>query len=396
MTTIDIREQTATPTREELVKRARALAPTLRERAPAAEQERGVHAETMADIVASGINKVLIPRRFGGYELGFATLNEICVELSKGCTSTSWLSSFLNSHGWVVAHFPVQAQEDVWAEGPDVNIGGIFAPMGTVTEVDGGYRMSGRWPWSSGVSHNSWTILGSFIEGQTPPKLHLFLLGPGDFAWEDSWHNAGLTASGSHDTVVDNAFIPSHRVIPFEWVREGLGSGVEFHESTLYRAPLATGFGNNAAHIGLGAVEGAYEHLRESLKTRASSVSGAGLAQHPVIQAGLAETAAQIDVARMLLARTEQHVEHPEALDLDLRARCRRDNVYAVKILIEAIDRVQQLAGARGMYTSNPIQRSWRDLHAIGTHVNFNFQAASEFFGRLELGLEPPAYDVYY
>lgn len=395
MTTLDTHERTTTPTREDLVERARALAPTLRERALVAEQERGVSAETMADVVASGINKVLIPRKFGGYELGFPTLNEICVELSKGCTSTSWLSSFLNSHGWLVAHFPVQAQEEVWADGPDVNIGGIFAPMGTVTEVEGGYRMSGRWPWSSGIAHNTWTVLGSFIEDQ-PRKLHLFLLGPGDFTWEDSWHNAGLTASGSHDTVVDNAFIPSHRVMPFEWAREGLGPGVELHASSLYHVPLATGFGNNAAHIGLGAVVGAYEHLRDSLKTRASSVSGAGLAQHPVIQAELAETAAQIDAARMLLARTEQHVDHPENFDLALRARCRRDSVYAVKILIEAVDRVQRLAGARGMYTSNPIQRAWRDLHAIGTHVNFNFQAAGEFYGRLELGLEPPAYDVYY
>lgn len=299
----------------------------------------------------------------------------------RGCTSSAWLASFLGAHSWLLSHFPEQAQADVWSDGPDVSIGGIFAPMGKAKAVDGGYVLDGRWPWSSGIIHDEWTILGAFIEGQTPPKLHMFLIAPGDFTWEDTWHNVGLSASGSHDTVVENAFVPTHRVMPFEWARDGVGPGVESLGSSLYQVPLAPGFSYNAAYVALGAARGAYEYLREWTKSRASSVTGAGVAEHPSTQAELTETAVELDSAQLLLERTGRRILNPAALDLKTRVECRRDNVYSVKVILSALDRMQRMAGARGMYVSNPIQRAWRDAHAIATHVVFNFQTVGEFYG---------------
>lgn len=386
----------ATATHEELAEKARALASVLRERADDAEKARNVSSETMAEIVATGIARSLTPRKWGGYELGFRTANETVMELAKGCTSTAWVSSFLCAHAWLVSHYDERAQAEVFADGPDVNIGGIFAPMGRAKPVDGGYVLSGRWPWSSGISHDKWTILGSFIEGQSPPQLHLFLMGPGDFTWEDTWHNVGLSASGSHDTVVEGAFVPSHRVIPFAWARDGIGPGVESLNSSLYRIPLASGFSMNAGHVALGSARGAYEYFREWTKTRASGVTGLSVAEHPSMQSDLAETAVELDSAQLLLERSLRRVQHPENLDLAARAEIRRDNVYAVKVAVRAVDRLQRLAGARGLYASNPVQRTWRDVHAIATHVVFNFQSAGEFYGRLEFGLEPPARDPYF
>ncbi|KQU01954.1 hypothetical protein ASG56_20775 [Rhodococcus sp. Leaf7] len=396
MTTMDIEAPAAMATHDELVERARALAPILRERAVPAELDRNVSAETMADIVAAGLGRVMTPRKWGGYELGFETVSDTCLELAKGCTSSAWLASFLGAHSWLLSHFPEQAQADVWSDGPDVSIGGIFAPMGKAKAVDGGYVLDGRWPWSSGIIHDEWTILGAFIEGQTPPKLHMFLIAPGDFTWEDTWHNVGLSASGSHDTVVENAFVPTHRVMPFEWARDGVGPGVESLGSSLYQVPLAPGFSYNAAYVALGAARGAYEYLREWTKSRASSVTGAGVAEHPSTQAELTETAVELDSAQLLLERTGRRILNPAALDLKTRVECRRDNVYSVKVILSALDRMQRMAGARGMYVSNPIQRAWRDAHAIATHVVFNFQTVGEFYGRLELGLEPPTRDPYF
>ena len=157
--------------------------------------------------------------------------------------------------------------------------------------------------WASNIVHSQWVILGSFIENESPPHLQLFLLDSSQFTWKDTWFNAGLCGTGSNTTVVQNAFVPEHRVIPIEWATEGLGSGVESNPNPIYRSPFATGFGALVATVALGAVRGAYEQFRDWTRDRVSGTTGLGVAGRTPVQIALAESAAEIDVAEMLLQR---------------------------------------------------------------------------------------------
>jgi alkylation response protein AidB-like acyl-CoA dehydrogenase len=383
-------------THEELVDRARGLVPMLRERAAETASARDVPLDIVDAIEKAGIPRSLTPRRWGGYELGFRTLCDTTYELAKGCASTAWCTSFLSAHTWIVCHFDEQAQAEVFGPDPDTRLGGIFAPMGQAKPVDGGFRLSGRWPWSSGIAHCPWTLVGAFIEGQAPPELHLFLLGPGDFTWDDTWFNVGLEGTGSHDTVVQDAFVPAHRVIPWDWVREGHGSGVDSNPAALYRTPLVPSLFSLLGMLALGSVRAAYEDFREWTKTRTSSVTGLNAADHPALQIGLTETAAEIDAAELLLARCIERVSDPDSLDYRLRVECKRDVSYSVQMLLRAIDRLMALGSARAFFDTNPLQRTWRDMHALSAHFTMNFQVAGELYGRLELGLEPPPRDHFF
>jgi len=386
----------STVTHEDLVERARDLIPILRERAESTASGRDVPLDLVAMIEKTGIPGSLTPARWGGSELGIRTLCQATHELAKGCASTAWCTAVETAHTWVLCHFSEQAQADFFESDPNPHLAGIFAPMGQAKAVDGGFRLSGRWPWSSGVAHCGWALVGSFIEGQNPPQLNVFLLGPGDFTWENTWHNVGLEGTGSHDTVVQDVFVPAYRVLPWEFIREGGGPGVKLNQSNLYRMPFAPAMFALLGMLALGAVRGSYEYFRDWTKTRTSGFTGLAAASHPALQIGLAEAGAEIEAAELLLMRCLDRVEAPETLDYTLRVQCKRDVVYAVQMLVRAIDRLMAIGSARAFFGGNPLQRTWRDIHALSAHYNMNFQVAGELFGRLELGLEPPPKDHFY
>lgn len=393
-------ENTATAplavTHEELVDKARGLVPYLRDHAAATESARDMSSEALEMIMETGIPRCLTPRRWGGYELGFRTLCETTSELAKGCASTAWCTGFLSAHTWMLCHFDEQAQAEVFEGNPDARLSGMFAPSGRAQPVDGGYRLSGRWPWSSGISHAEWMMVGGFIERDGPPQLHFFLLAPGEFEWEDTWYNAGLGGTGSHDTVIQDGFVPAHRVIPWEWVRDGTGLGAESNPGPIYRTPFVPPFFALLGMLALGAVRGAYEEFAEWSKTRASGVTGLKAAEHPVLHIGLTESAVEIDAAELLLNRCIDRSSNPDALDARMRVECKRDVAFSVQMLVRAMDRLQQLGGARGLFQSNSLQRTWRDLHTVAAHFTMNTQVAGELYGRLELGLEPPPRDPFF
>jgi 3-hydroxy-9,10-secoandrosta-1,3,5(10)-triene-9,17-dione monooxygenase len=270
----------------------------------------------------------------------------------------------------------------------------VFAPTGRARRVDGGFRLSGAWPWASGIEHCDWLVGGAFVEGDAPPHLHFFLLDATQFTWEDTWFNAGLRGTGSHTGVADDAFVPAHRVIGVERASEGLGPGVESNPNPLYRTPFPPPFGALCATVTLGTVRGAYEQFCDWTRDRASGTTGLGAAGRAPVQIALSQTAAQIDAAELLLARVIARSGDPDALDYRTRVTCRRDTGYASQMLVDAVDRLQRLGAARGLLDANPLQRAWRDAHAVASHILFNFDGIGERYGRLELGLEPPSLQI--
>ena len=152
-----------TPEAIELVARARALAPKLAERAREAERQGMVPVETVKEMQEAGLFRVLQPKRWGGYELDPRVFYRVQMALAEGCMSTAWIYGVIGVHNWQLPLFPDQAQQDVWGQNSATLIASTYMPVGKAEKVEGGYRFSGRWAFSSGVEHCEWIFLGGLL-----------------------------------------------------------------------------------------------------------------------------------------------------------------------------------------------------------------------------------------
>ncbi len=196
----------------ELVARARAMVPYLRERALEAERQRRISAETIARFSEAGFFRTLAPVRFGGFEYGFGTMMDILAEVGRGCGSSAWLCGLGIIHRWLLSLFPLEAQIDVWNDDPDGIITGSYAPQGVAQPEAGGYRIpAGKWSFSSGVDHSRWSVIGVMFppgKDETAPSRGLLLVPSSDYTIEDDWYASGLCGTGSKTIVIDDVFVP--------------------------------------------------------------------------------------------------------------------------------------------------------------------------------------------
>jgi 3-hydroxy-9,10-secoandrosta-1,3,5(10)-triene-9,17-dione monooxygenase len=368
--------------------RLRALIPGIRDSAAAAEEARTVPRATVDALLAAGIARILMPPRFGGYGLGLDTWFEAMREIGKADASYSWCAGLLIHHPHYVAQFPEAAQQAVWANGPDVSIAASIAPVGRVTRMAGGYRISGRFGFASGINYSTWVIVAGMIDIAGRPEHTFFLVGPGDFEVVDSWFTAAMRATGSNTVVCNEAFVPESHTVQISVLREGAGPGGALHAHPIFRAPLVTYSALAFATPMLGAAQGAYELFRDWTRTRRTQ-DGAALAESTGIQVRMARAAANLDAAELLLRRAVETAQAPTPPTLALRARSMRDCTRASDLIIEAIDALIAMSGTAGFASSHPIQRAWRDIHFAAMHVTLSPERGYVHFGRTELGLPP-------
>lgn len=376
------------PTPEDLVGRARGLAPKIFDKAVDAERDRNVPLETVEEFIDAGLMRTLIPKRWGGYEYGFDTAFDIGIEIGRStCGSSAWCLSYLADHAYLLALFPEEAQHDLWSRNLDVGIATSFAPTGKTTVVDGGYRLSGEWAWASGIRHSDWIIIGSMIFPENGhPDLLLLLVPKTDLKVKDVWHNAGLRASGSNTVLLDDVFVPAHRVVSMADLREGRSPGAAVNTAPIYSVPLIAASSYALLGPQIGVATGAYERWIAWNKNRVAKYTQAQVARQVTTQIRIAEVAAEIDTADLLVRRSLEVVRTKPSLAIADRVRNRRDFCYSSRVLVSAVDKLMQISGASGLFDTNPMQRAWRDVHTISCHVVMNFEAAAENFGRLELG----------
>jgi 3-hydroxy-9,10-secoandrosta-1,3,5(10)-triene-9,17-dione monooxygenase len=379
------------PSAQELVARARALAPKLRERAVKAERDRNIPRESVEEYIDAGLIRTIMPKRWGGYEHDHEVAFDIAVELGRStCGSSAWCLNYLSDHAAILAHFPEEAQHDVWSRDRDACIATSAAPTGKVAAVAGGYRLDGEWSWASGIRHSQWIMIGGLVhrDGEHHPDMRLYLVPVADLKVLDDWYCAGLRASGSHTVALDNVLVPEHRSVSFATLRDACSPGSRTNTAPIYRTPFIAVHTYALLGPALGLARGGYADFVQWTRQRYLTYTALAVAQHVPVQIRVAEISAQIDAAELLARRCFAIARADYAgVTLEQRLLLRRDFTYAMRMVRAAMDDLIKISGSSGLRDDGCVQRCWRDVHAISSHVVMNFDVAAENFGRAEFGL---------
>ena len=344
----------------------------LRERAAATERERRVSEETTRAFREAGFFRLMQPARYGGYEYGFTAFTDVISELARGCTASAWGCSLGAIHQWLIGTFPEQAQDDVWGEDPGAIACGSYAPATMAQAVDGGYMVQGRWLFASNVDNSQWALLGVHFppaEKGAPPQAGFLLAPRKDWTIEDDWHVAGQAGTGSKAIRIDQPiFVPGHRKLTFAQASSGNPPGAQVNTHPIYRIPFLSAVPVCLVSPIIGTAQGA-------------------------VEARLAEAAASVDAARLLLDRDTTEVERMasegQSITVADRIRNRRDHAFAARLSKDAVEAVFACVGGAGFALDQPIQRMWRDANSIARHYSLNWDAVYSMVGQYLLGLEP-------
>ena len=381
-------------TPEAYLDRDRGLLPAIRQRTAHTEQLRRLPDETFEEFQEAGLFRGLQPKRYGGYELDPGTFYQAVIDIGTVCGSSAWILGVVGVHNWQLALFHPQAQEDVWHDDTSVQISSSLAPTGTVKCVDGGYRLSGRWSFSSGCDFCQWVVLGGTVpstQDDATLDRRSFLVPRSDYSIDDTWYVTGLCGTGSKDIVVEDAFVPEYRTHSYLDAFYLRNPGAAVHDAPLYRLPFGIIFPYAIAAPAIGVARGALNGYRERAKTRLDPRTQARLAEDPFVQFHLAEAAAAVDAAGERLHRNFDEMMRlataGEEIPLKQRARYRWDAATATEWSVQATDRLFKASGGQAIFLNNPMQRAWRDVHAIQAHAANNPEKVSAIFGRSELGL---------
>ena len=387
------------PSPHELIGRARDLVPEIRELAEETERNRTISPHIIARIRDAELLRTCRPKDFGGFEYDAVVALEIALVISAACASTGWTMNGALSNGISFGHFPIEAQRELWGLGEDPFTCACFAPTGTAVPAKGGYVLSGKWSFASGCDHSSWIRLGALITppGAEPHEGAFFLLPIEDVEIIDNWFVCGLAGTGSKDIAVREAFVPKHRVLPFGATRSGRTPGAQHHQNPLYRLPLLVSGATMLASTAVGAARGALDAYLEMTTARRTrgALAGGGLAmaEFATVQLRFAEASAAIETAEMILLtdlrNATQKLYAGEEITIADRIRCRRNQAYATKLALEAVEALNASTGGYGLFLSNPVQRAWRDVNAVARHVSLNWDAVGTMYGQHAFGLEP-------
>jgi 3-hydroxy-9,10-secoandrosta-1,3,5(10)-triene-9,17-dione monooxygenase len=334
---------------------------------------------TIAEMQDAGFFRIMQPARYGGLELDPHDFFDVQMILAEGCMSTAWVLGVVAIHNWQLGLFDDQAQQDVWGDDDSTLISSSYMPVGKVTRVDGGYRLSGHWGFSSGSKHCDWAFLGAMIppanEGEAPDYC-TFLVPRSDYTIVENWNVSGLEGTGSHDITVEDAFVPAHRIHRSVDGFNCDNPGNAVNESYVFRLPFGQIFVRAVSSSSIGALKGVVDSYVNVNKDRVGLNDGAKIAQDPNATMALAEAISVVDECKTIMMRNfdlmVETAKKGELLDINDRIKMRFDASLVSRKCTDAINNMFISCGAQGIFRDHPLNRAWLDINAGRSHVANN------------------------
>jgi len=374
---------------------ADAFSVRLAERAEAAEAARRLPEETVAEARGAGFFSLLVPPAHGGEGAPFSVWLDVVRRMGAGCASSAWTLSFLSLHAWLLCKFEPALQAELFAGGAVPLAPAPLAPTGKAEKVDGGYRISGRWEWATGVRHADWAMVNGIESGGMPRFCVLPL---SELTVEDVWHTAGMCATASDTIVARDVFVPEHRTLSALQLKFVPSPGELVHPGTTVGYPMTATLALVASCPALGAAEGALAAYTTRMREKVQAYSGMKQAELPATHLRLGEAIATVRAARAVwddairLLERDGPKGHDTPLETLLAIRLAAADV--VRLSNVAANSLAMAAGASSGFLSAPLQRHLRDLQMMRGHVVFDWDRTAQIAGRIALGGEPNAADL--
>ncbi len=380
-----------------LLERLQTILPTIAANAAEAEELRMPPEENIRLLKEIGFTRAFQPKKYGGLETSLAEFCECIVTLAGACASTAWAASLLNTHQHQLALFSAQAQEDVWGEDRLATLSSSVAPLGKIEEVDGGVMLSGDMTWSSGCDHAEWAIMG-FLRAESEvdaaPHTHFAIVPRKEYEIIDNWYACAMKGSGTKTLRIRDVFVPNHRIESAKALMEGKSSGYGLYpDSDIFFAPYRPYFACGFAAIGLGIAERMIDWFVDRSKTRVRAYTLAEVGKDTPAYMRLAESQHQVNAARALLEKDWDGLSEQSRSrvlpSVEQLANWRTNQAYAVKMCIEAVDRLFESSGANAWFNDNEAQRLFRDSHMTAAHAYTDYDVCKQIYGRHLIGLAP-------
>lgn len=382
----------------EVVRRARALIPVLRQRAQATEEARRLLPQTLEDFKRAGLFRICQPRRFGGFEMGIDVLQEVLMELGRGCGSSAWTLGILSGHSWFAAGFCEEGQRELFGEDGHAIISTTLSGRGVARRVDGGYRISGRYAVQSGCDVANWHCVGAYLEGGdgTSASGLYCAVRPHQASIDDNWFVLGMRGTGSKSVVVEDAFVPEHLTLPMHLVETQQTPGSRLYANPFYGAPWRAFLFIEITGAIVGVALQAVDVLDEIARAKPlRGREGALQMESPAMRRRLAEAKTLAEAARVLLLAESRRFMAMAAEYAGQGRRFSREEIseYALNVArvvdfsVQAVDHAFAAAGTSAAYTGHPMERCLRDIKMMSTHAAYRFDTAAENWGLAHFGL---------
>ena len=376
---------------------AQRLAAKAAERRLEGEQLRKLPEKTIAEFADSGLLRMNQARRWGGLEMGSRAVVDLVSAVAEGDAASGWVFGLIASHFWLGSVFSLEAQTEMWGDDPAAMMSSSFAAEASQARiVDGGYRVSGRWPFSSGSDHCTWAMVGVVIppDGARPPIARWCLVPRRDYAIDDTWKTVALRGTGSNTIVLDDVFVPEHRTVDPRLVMEGRAPGAEVNPSPIFRLSFNSALSGYLGSTAIGAARRAARDFADYSKKKISKFTGLPeLTDSKIIHVGtvsaLAEAAYGVMCHRADLL--DDLADTGIAPTHDQQLATNRDMTAAVRLCVDAVELAMRFSGGSGLYESHTVQQVWRDVHGVAAHMGYNTDTIYGNWGRHILGMPPSA-----
>ncbi|HEU0169570.1 MAG TPA: acyl-CoA dehydrogenase family protein [Chloroflexota bacterium] len=374
------------PSYEAALDKARQLAPTFKERVPETEKLRRLPDETAAELIESGLVHLILPKRFGGSELGLDALLDVTGILAEACPSTGWVHALWGAHMWLAAIYPPEIQEMMWQENPRSLLSSAVQIEGKAERVEGGWRWTGKGHYSSGINHCNWFCPALQVEMADGHMERRWLLVPiSDVTILEDWRTIGLKGTGSNTVVAEDIFIPENYSVNIETSAQT--PGAQMHGNPQYRAHSGCIFTPPLAATAVGAARGFLHEFFDRTSKRRLEAERASEMSGQLLR--FARASADVDAARALLIENAHRFSHTpvdQMSEMD-RVKCRRDQAYAATVSREAVNSLFEATSASALFEGSEIQRYWRDTNAAAAHAGLTWDNHGLAWGRASFGL---------